>query len=361
MISSAEILSRLDKVKSIGRNKWQACCPCHADKEPSLTLTLTDKWLIKCHAGCDTQDILDRIGIDTKELFPCSYQQSTAEPKDTDIIYNYTDLEGFYLYSKIRTHGVKGHKFRVATHKNGEWKKGKPDGAHGVYIPQGIEALKQSDTVCICEGEKDADTLVKYGLVGFSYGSSSDWRSEFAPLCDFKDVLIFRDNDVVGERVANQIRDDLEGRAKSVLIINPCPDIAGGDISDYAERGGNVYKLIADAQAGTYRTNDIDVILCDLFTDEKFKNLTGQQQIDLLVMRYVVPTMGERDNKLSDREFYFNRAWLQNMGLYAKSNTKARTKDINALIDAGYVKKTYDGRQKQRENRYTLCKSTQGV
>lgn len=363
MISSQELLSKFKNVREIGRGKWIVSCPCphhgkgEGDSHPSLSITLADKWLLNCHAGCDYKDIIRAIDVDEKELYPYSYEPSGAEPKEGDIVYNYVDLEGFYLYTKIRMHGVKGHKFRLATHKNG-WVKGKPDGVYGVYAPQGIDAIKHSQTVCITEGEKDCDSVISQGLICFAYGSSTDWREEFTELCDFKDVVIFRDNDIVGEKVAQRIADCCEGRSKSVTIINPCPDIAGGDISDYLERGNDIYRLIADSRAGTYRNNDIDVILCDLFRDDKFKSLDARQQMDLLVMRYVVPTMGERDNKLAPSEFYFNRAWLRDMGIYEASNSKGRANDIQALKDAGYIKEIYGKKQKQGNNIYTLCKST---
>ena len=52
----------LEKIRSTlggyckGSNQVQVKCPCHADKSPSLTVTMADgKILFYCHAGC-TQD-----------------------------------------------------------------------------------------------------------------------------------------------------------------------------------------------------------------------------------------------------------------------------------------------------------------
>ena len=46
-----DILERLDKVKSTGEGKWQALCPSHDDKTPSLSICDADGVVkIYCHA-----------------------------------------------------------------------------------------------------------------------------------------------------------------------------------------------------------------------------------------------------------------------------------------------------------------------
>ena len=66
------LLSRLDKVKVTGPNRWVACCPAHADKSPSLAIReLADgRILIRCFAGCLTSDVLAAIGLEFSDLFP---------------------------------------------------------------------------------------------------------------------------------------------------------------------------------------------------------------------------------------------------------------------------------------------------
>ena len=67
-----KVLNRLDKVKSAGANKWKACCPAHDDKNPSLTISETPDGvvLLKCWAGCATQEIVSAIGLELRDLFP---------------------------------------------------------------------------------------------------------------------------------------------------------------------------------------------------------------------------------------------------------------------------------------------------
>ncbi len=63
------ILSRLSGVKPRGKG-YVARCPAHDDHDPSLSITDTgDKILLKCWAGCESQNILDAIGLDWSALF----------------------------------------------------------------------------------------------------------------------------------------------------------------------------------------------------------------------------------------------------------------------------------------------------
>ena len=66
------LLSTLDKVRKSGPHSWVACCPAHADKSPSLTITETDdgRVLVHCFAGCDTESVLGAVGLTFDDLFP---------------------------------------------------------------------------------------------------------------------------------------------------------------------------------------------------------------------------------------------------------------------------------------------------
>lgn len=67
------ILPHLDKVKKSGKG-YQARCPAHEDKGPSLSLREGDdgRVLLHCHAGCSTPSVLAAIGLSMSDLFPPS-------------------------------------------------------------------------------------------------------------------------------------------------------------------------------------------------------------------------------------------------------------------------------------------------
>lgn len=67
-----QIISRLTKCKSTGRNQWLACCPAHNDKTPSMTVRELDdgRVLIHCFSGCEPLSIMDSLGLEMTDLFP---------------------------------------------------------------------------------------------------------------------------------------------------------------------------------------------------------------------------------------------------------------------------------------------------
>jgi len=93
------ILSRLDKVRQTGPNRWTARCPAHDDKGPSLSLRDdAGKVLLHCFAGCDPIAVLDAIGVSFDELFP---EPLKHEPSNRKPIPARDILECIALESKI--------------------------------------------------------------------------------------------------------------------------------------------------------------------------------------------------------------------------------------------------------------------
>lgn len=71
-MSAETILSLLDKVKATGKGRWQARCPSHADKGPSLNIREMDdgRVLVHCFAGCTVHEIVQAVGLELSDLFP---------------------------------------------------------------------------------------------------------------------------------------------------------------------------------------------------------------------------------------------------------------------------------------------------
>jgi len=66
------ILHSLERVKSTGPGKWQALCPAHDDKRPSLSIREAEdgKVLLKCWSGCGAAEIVGALNLDMADLFP---------------------------------------------------------------------------------------------------------------------------------------------------------------------------------------------------------------------------------------------------------------------------------------------------
>lgn len=71
-MSADTLLSRLDKVKRTGLSRWQARCPAHDDRGPSLAVREMDdgRVLVHCFAGCDVYSVLSAVSLDMAALFP---------------------------------------------------------------------------------------------------------------------------------------------------------------------------------------------------------------------------------------------------------------------------------------------------
>ncbi len=78
-IAIDDLIHRLGGAKWNGRS-YQAKCPCHHDRKPSLTVQLaaSGNILMYCFAGCDTRDVARVLGIEMADL--CS--GSVTPPKD---------------------------------------------------------------------------------------------------------------------------------------------------------------------------------------------------------------------------------------------------------------------------------------
>lgn len=76
------LLNRLVKVKQTGPGKWQARCPAHEDRSPSLSIAEKDGTvLVHCFAGCSVEDVCGAVGVELTELFPPRNDKWEAQEK----------------------------------------------------------------------------------------------------------------------------------------------------------------------------------------------------------------------------------------------------------------------------------------
>jgi hypothetical protein len=68
-------LERLGSPAREGPSGWQARCPAHDDRAPSLSLRegRDGRALLHCHAGCETKAVLAALHLRFSDLFPDSY------------------------------------------------------------------------------------------------------------------------------------------------------------------------------------------------------------------------------------------------------------------------------------------------
>lgn len=63
-------LAHLERVKQTGPTTWEARCPAHDDKTPSLTVGIgrSQPIVVKCFSGCSGEDIAMAVGLEMRDL-----------------------------------------------------------------------------------------------------------------------------------------------------------------------------------------------------------------------------------------------------------------------------------------------------
>src|SRR5688500_6478370 len=93
---ASHVLDRLEKVSKTCTG-WQARCPAHNDKTPSLSISIEgDKILLNCFAGCKAPEIVSALGITMADLFTDKTRSSGASIVVAH--YEYKDESGNPLF-----------------------------------------------------------------------------------------------------------------------------------------------------------------------------------------------------------------------------------------------------------------------
>ncbi len=146
--------------------------------------------------------------------------------------YYYTDEEGAARVIVVRMeHPEKAKEFIQET----------PSGARPKDVEQvlyNLPVITLAPWVIITEGEKDANTLIRWSLPATTcIGGSKKWQESYNRFFDGKDVVISRDNDEAGIGHARMVARSLAHLAKSIRIL--CPSsLAKGDVTDWVNREG---------------------------------------------------------------------------------------------------------------------------
>ena len=80
---------------------WIARCPAHDDRNPSLSVSQNPdgRILVKCHAGCEQNDVIN--GLRARGLWNTP-DESQPLPRRLVAEYSYTDERGQLLYQAVR-------------------------------------------------------------------------------------------------------------------------------------------------------------------------------------------------------------------------------------------------------------------
>lgn len=253
-------LARLKGAKRVGEDGYTVLCPAHDDRRQSLSLTLAkDRVLLKCHAGCETEDVVSSIGLRMSDLFAEKGRRGGQQQSRSEVVYRYEDEKGGLLFEVIRLPG-KIFRQRRPDPKAPERRISNLQGISRVlYRLPMLVAADPSQPVFVGEGEKDVDNLRAIGAVATTNpggtGNTRLWEdARFRGPLRGRDVVILPDNDAPGRKHAARVARALRGCARSVKVINLPGLRPKGDVSDWIEAGGtrdDLMRLVVAAGDGT--------------------------------------------------------------------------------------------------------------
>lgn len=227
--------------------------PGHSPRDRSLSIRVDrnapDGFVCHSFAGDDPMVcrdyIAERIGLPKWQPSPKTSDELKIFKEALKRIvatYDYCDEQGTLLFQAVR-YEPKDFRQRQPD-GNGGWIWSVKDVRKVPYrLPDILAAVH--DTVFICEGEKDADSLAMRGFIATSGPQGAGkWTPELNAHFAGKTIYILPDNDEAGRKHAQQVASHLYGIADSVRIV-PLPGLAEkGDVSDWIAAGGHTASLV---------------------------------------------------------------------------------------------------------------------
>lgn len=207
--------------------KNMTLCPFHSDSNPSLAVNIkNESWVWYCHSCEEGGSIIDFVmkqeGISKGDAINKLKEYYHIENEKPKIVKRYEYKKEDKVQYVINRYKPKD--FRADRKMTGIER-----------IPYHYDDIKKALTVWLVEGEKDADSVCKIGLIGttFPFGKNH-WQPEFSKYFKGKAVYICLDKGA--EKEAERRARDLIKTVRLVKIIE-LPELTreGQDISDWIE------------------------------------------------------------------------------------------------------------------------------
>jgi putative DNA primase/helicase len=253
------ILTRLEGVKRRGAG-WMACCPVHADKNASLSITEGEgKILLHDFGGCSTEAICTALGLEMADLFstasgvgksPCQAcntatltlaQYADAKRLPLDFLRSLGLTDSRYCgETAVRIpyrddRGVEvAVRYRLALSKSAggdnrfRWKKDTRPQLYGLWRPLA------NDYVVLCEGESDCHTLWHHGFPALGVPGATNWneKRDAVRLASVATIYVVVEPDSGGAAVKSwTAKSSLRDRAR-LLSLGPFKDPSALHIDD---------------------------------------------------------------------------------------------------------------------------------
>ena len=257
---------------------WQARCPAHEDKSPSLSVTASDdgKVLLYCHAGCDAASVCGALGLTMADLMPPDegFKQPRNQSQNRNASKNdewalkpkakpkaksperalsksyptadaavmaqgtrdgkhfatwvYHDANGNEVGAVVRWNQPDGKKkVRPLRKDNDGWRIGamnEPRPLYGLPTLTVVEDATAHPVVYIVEGEKcvDAAELLELTATTWAGGSKASGKTDLSPLAG-RDIVLLADNDTAGTEAMDTV-------TATLMALHPRPTVRRVDL-----------------------------------------------------------------------------------------------------------------------------------
>lgn len=272
-MNAQQFLSLFSNVKKADKTgQYYADCPiCDRQKHGrhASILFKENKILVNCWK-CKTEgrrsaDLIAPFGLQMSDLFTDEGGSNVIVPQAThmqpkqettqkqaenhgNIIerreHIYKTPTGEIFGKKLIMKFADGHKAcGWMRYDNGQYQKGLNGRQAPIY---NADAVQQSSSVIIAEGEKDADTLCKMGYCGTTLaygGNQSRWTEELAAAFRHKRIFIINDNDITGHKYIETLVNGLVISNTDLITVIPITRLwkdapKKADITDYVNEIG---------------------------------------------------------------------------------------------------------------------------
>ena len=227
--------ARVPLLKQRGAPQWRGPCPIHKGKRDSFAVEAsTGDWF--CHSACGGGgDILELemalVGGDFKtakaEVFRIVGRlEASSGPHDRGRIrprivatYDYTDESGALVDQVVRYDPKDFRQRKPDGDGDGGWVWNGKDVRLVLYrLPELLS--RATETVFVCEGEKDVHTLEAFSLLATCNAmGAGKWRPEYSETLRGRDVVNLIDNDEPGRKHVASVATALLLVASEVRIV----------------------------------------------------------------------------------------------------------------------------------------------
>lgn len=289
------ITAALEDTVGPGRpsGEWtRYCCPAHEGDgrghKPSLGIKYDlaqQKTVVKCFTGCDNEAVLDRLGLQVRDIYdrpitrgtgrgrrPAPQPGRTVSKADRAIdaaglplvkqgkdvgrqtgpaklvaTYAYIEPDGQVLGEVVRKHIPHEHG-RAKEFYQRRWNttsgQMEPGGFAPIpfQLPEVLAAVAEGRTIYIAEGEEDVLALGRAGVAATcNAAGAGKWRTEHARwLTGARRVVVIADRDAPGYRHADKVAQSLDGLVGEVRIVQAR---GGKDFRDHVLAGYELGEL----------------------------------------------------------------------------------------------------------------------